>query len=65
MRATLTHLQRRQPRSNNWITTGRHVMIMNATDLMAGYPTDAKPDTSKPYVMWHGTPYAHLMVPVE
>ena len=32
---------------------------------MAGYPTDAKPDTTKPYVMWHGTPYAHLMVPVE
>lgn len=51
--------------TNNWITTGRHVMIMNAMDTMAGYPTDAKPDTSKPYVMWHGTPYAHLMVPVE
>jgi len=51
--------------SNNWIKTGRHVMIMNATDMMTGYPTDAKPDTSKPYVMWHGTPYAHLMVPVE
>ena len=51
--------------SNNWITTGRHVMIMNATDLMAGYPTGANPDTSRPYVMWYGTPYAHLMVPVE
>jgi hypothetical protein len=50
---------------NNWITTGRHVMIMNAMDMMAGYPTDAKPDTSKPYVMWAGTPYQHLMVPVE
>ena len=51
--------------SNNWVTTGRHIMIMNAVDSMAGYPTDAKPDTSKPYVMWHGTPYAHLMVPVQ
>ena len=50
---------------NNWVKTGRHVMIMNATDMMAGYPTDAKPDTSKPYVMWAGTPYAHLMVPIE
>jgi hypothetical protein len=50
---------------NNWIKTGKHVMIMNATDMMAGYPTDAKPDTSKPYVMWSGTPYAHLMVPME
>ena len=51
--------------TNNWIKTGRHVMIMNAMDMMAGYPTDAKPDTSKPYVMWAGTPYQHLMVPVE
>ena len=50
---------------NNWVKTGRHVMIMNAMDMMAGYPTDAKPDTSKPYVMWAGTPYQHLMVPVE
>jgi hypothetical protein len=50
---------------NNWVKTGRHVMIMNAMDMMAGYPTDAKPDTSKPYVMWSGTPYQHLMVPVE
>ena len=50
---------------NNWIKTGRHVMIMNAMDMMAGYPMDSKPDTSKPYVMWSGTPYQHLMVPVE
>ncbi len=50
---------------NNWITTGRHVMIMNAVDMMAGYPTDPNPDTSKPYVMWAGTPYAHLMIPIE
>lgn len=50
---------------NNWIKTGPHVMVMNATDMMAGYPTDANPDTSKPYVMWPGTPYAHLMVPIK
>ena len=29
------------------------------------YPKDADPDTSKPYVMWAGTPYRHLMVPVN
>ncbi len=50
---------------NNWITTGPHVMIMNAVDMMPGYPTDAQPDTSKPYVMWAGTPYQHLMVPIQ
>ena len=51
--------------SNNWVTTGRHIMIMNAMDLMAGYPTSAQPDTKQPYIMWANTPYAHLMVPVE
>lgn len=50
---------------NNWVSTGPHVMIMNATDLMAGYPTSEKPDTTMPYVMWAGTPYAHLMVPIQ
>lgn len=50
---------------NNWLKTGPHVMVMNAMDMMAGYPTGAKPDTSKPYVMWAGTPYQHLMVPIQ
>ncbi len=50
---------------NNWITTGPHVMVVNAGKLMSGYPEDAAPDTSVPYVMWAGTPYAHLMIPVE
>ena len=50
---------------NNWVTTGPHIMIMNATEMMAGYPTDADPDTTQPYVMWAGSPYAHLMVPVQ
>jgi hypothetical protein len=50
---------------NNWVETGPHVMIVNAMDVMHGYPDDAKPDTSVPYVMWAGTPYAHLMIPVE
>lgn len=50
---------------NNWVETGPHVMIVNAIDVMQGYPTDPKPDPTKPYVMWSGTPYAHLMIPVE
>jgi hypothetical protein len=51
--------------SNNWIKTGPHVMIVGAGEMMAGYPTDPKPNTSAPYVMWNGTPYAHLMIPVK
>ena len=50
---------------NNWVETGPHVMIVNAMDMMHGYPADPKPDTSRPYVMWAGTPYAHLMIPVR
>jgi len=50
---------------NNWVETGPHVMVVNAAGMMPGYPEDAKPDTSMPYVMWGGTPYAHLMIPVK
>ncbi len=55
----------KQPTSeNNWIKTGPHVMIVGSKEILAGYPHDAKPDTSAPYVMWSGTPYEHLMVPI-
>lgn len=50
---------------NNWIQTGPHVMIVGSKEVLAGYPSGAKPDTSAPYVMWAGTPYAHLMVPTK
>jgi hypothetical protein len=32
---------------------------------MAGYPRAADADPTKPYVMWPGTPYEHLMLPVK
>ena len=52
--------------SNHWVTTGPHVMIVGADpgfyDL---YPKGADPDTAVPYVMWAGTPYQHLMIPVR
>ncbi|MGQ0443604.1 MAG: hypothetical protein ACT4O2_00375 [Beijerinckiaceae bacterium] len=52
---------------NNWIKTGPQVMIVGgeAKNMVAGYPRDAKPDPAKPYVMWPGTPYEHLMLPVR
>jgi hypothetical protein len=49
---------------NDWIKTGPHVMVVGSKEVLAGYPSGAKPDTSAPYVMWAGTPYAHLMVPI-
>ena len=50
---------------NDWIKTGPHIMLVGSKAMLAGYPSGAKPDTSTPYVMWSGTPYAHLMVPVS
>ena len=54
------------PEGSDWIMDRPHVMIVNFGETMAGYPTkQEKPDTTQPYVMWGGTPYAHLMVPVQ
>ncbi len=50
---------------NDWVKTGPHVMVVGSKEVLAGYPTGAKPDTTAPYVMWAGTPYAHLMVPIN
>ena len=56
----------KQPTADNdWVKTGPHVMVVGSTDILAGHPSGGKPDTSVPYVMWAGTPYAHLMVPVK
>lgn len=51
---------------NHWVETGPHVMIVGAApEFYAQYPKGEDPDTSAPYVMWAGTPYQHLMVPVK
>ena len=50
---------------NNWVKTGSHVMIVGAEakGMLQGYPRDAKADPTRPYVMWPGSPYEHLMLP--
>lgn len=54
------------PEGIGWNIERPHIMIVNFGDSMAGYPTNQeKPDNAQPYVMWGGTPYAHLMVPVQ
>jgi hypothetical protein len=49
---------------NHWVVTGPHIIIFvpNVADI-AHLPTD--PESGGPYVMWQGTPYAHVMVPVD
>lgn len=46
-----------------WVRSGPHVMVI-VPDLSAleGITTD--PENGGPWVMWKGTPYAHIMMPV-
>ena len=51
---------------NHWIQTGPHVMVVGADAAFYDqYPKTADPQTGAPYVMWAGTPYQHLMVPIK
>ena len=47
---------------NQWVVSGPHIMIL-PTDVsqLNAYPTDWT--KGGPWVMWKGTPYAHIMVP--
>ncbi|MEA1081147.1 hypothetical protein [Marinobacter qingdaonensis] len=48
---------------NEWVEEGPHLMIIVPnSDLLNSLPTD--PQNGGPYVMWKGTDYAHIMVPV-
>jgi hypothetical protein len=46
-----------------WIAEGPHIMVLLPDPAqLDALPTD--PNPGGPYVMWKGTPYAHIMVPV-
>lgn len=53
------------PSADHWVKTGPHVMVVGDAAMLSQYPAGPDPDTSQPYVMWAGTPYAHLMMPVR
>ncbi|HSJ05402.1 MAG TPA: hypothetical protein VK936_01785 [Longimicrobiales bacterium] len=48
---------------NEWLDdSGPHIMlIVQDRRLLDSLPTD--PHSGGPYVMWRGTPYAHIMIP--
>lgn len=49
---------------NDWIVEGPHVMIIVPDQsVLEGLPIT--PDKVEPYVMWPGTDYAHIMLPVD
>lgn len=49
---------------NSWIADGPHVLIL-PTDprQLEAYPSE--PAQGGPWVMWKGSPYAHIMVPIS
>jgi hypothetical protein len=50
--------------TNDWVVSPPHIMVLYADlKMLDAFPTDA--NTGGPWVMWKGTPYAHLMVPVS
>jgi hypothetical protein len=49
---------------NNWVVSPPHVMVLYPDlTMLDAFPTD--PMQGGAWVMWKGTPYAHLMVPVS
>jgi hypothetical protein len=54
------------PKGTDWMPEPSHVMIFNYGEAMQGYPAPGEhPDMTQPWVMWAGTPYEHLMIPVK
>lgn len=54
------------PADGDYLSEPPHVMIFNYGYTMQGYPDPGEnPDVSQPWVMWSGTPYQHLMIPIE
>lgn len=49
---------------NQWVVTGPHLMVLVPNEqTLDSYSTN--PNTGQPWVMWKGTPYVHVMVPVH
>ena len=49
--------------NNQWVVSPAHVMVLTPdTRQLDALPTD--PHNGGPWVMWKGTKYAHIMVPV-
>lgn len=51
------------PAGKSWLMEPPHLMVFGITIDPAVH--SSTPDTSRPWVMWKGTPYEHLMVPVK
>ena len=49
---------------DEWVESPAHIMLLVPGGFdPAEFSTD--PDSGGPYIMWEGTPYEHLMIPVD
>ncbi len=49
---------------NDWVVTGPHLMlVVPDASALDGFSDD--PNNGGPFVMWKGTPYAHVMIPLR
>ena len=54
------------PNGMDWMQEPPHVMVFNYGEAMQGYPKPGEhADMTQPWVMWAGSPYEHLMMPVK
>lgn len=50
-------------KDNAWVVSGPHIMVI-VPDPKQLDAVSTDPNNGGPFVMWKGTPYAHIMVPV-
>ncbi len=47
-----------------WVTTGPHVMVVGMAGMLDAVPRSAAVP-NKPFIMWGGSSYEHIMMPVK
>jgi len=52
------------PHGKKWVTTGPHVMVVGMAGMLDDVPRSPD-DPKKPFIMWGGTSYEHIMMPVR
>jgi hypothetical protein len=52
------------PPGKKWVATGPHVMVVGMAGMLGNVPRTADVPTM-PFVMWGGSSYEHIMMPVK
>jgi hypothetical protein len=52
------------PPGKKWVATGPHVMVVGMAGMLDDIPRSPD-DPKRPFIMWGGSPYEHIMMPVK